>query len=69
MGCLLATIVIVALYPFGAQGRRTGTSNAAIQNAIDETYAPVVAAVTTLPDAYVADGSVRPGLDRPTSCC
>jgi AcrR family transcriptional regulator len=37
--------------------------NAAIQNAIDETYAPVVAAVTGLLDACVADGSVRPGLD------
>ena len=37
--------------------------HAAIQNAIDETYAPVVAAVTTLLDACVADGSVRPGLD------
>jgi len=37
--------------------------NAAIQNAIDETYAPVVAAVTKLLDACVADNSVRPGLD------
>ena len=37
--------------------------NAAIQDAIDETYAPVVAAVATLLDACVADGSVRPGLD------
>ena len=37
--------------------------NAAIQNAIDETYAPVVAAVGRLLDACVADGSVRPGLD------
>lgn len=37
--------------------------NAAIQNAIDETYAPVAAAVRTLLDACVADGSVRPGLD------
>jgi AcrR family transcriptional regulator len=37
--------------------------NAAIQHAIDETYAPVVAAVATLLDACVADGSVRPGLD------
>jgi hypothetical protein len=37
--------------------------NAAIQNAIDETYAPVVAAVKKLLDACVADGSVRPGLD------
>ena len=37
--------------------------NAAIQNAIDETYAPVVAAVTRLLDACLADNSVRPGLD------
>ena len=37
--------------------------NAAIQNVIDETYAPVVAAVKKLLDACVADGSVRPGLD------
>ena len=37
--------------------------NAAIQDAIDETYAPVVAAVTKLLDACVADNSVRRGLD------
>jgi AcrR family transcriptional regulator len=37
--------------------------NAAIQNAIDETYAPVVAAVTKLLDACVADNSVRRDLD------
>jgi AcrR family transcriptional regulator len=37
--------------------------NAAIQHAIDETYAPVVGAVTKLLDACVAGGSVRPGLD------
>ena len=37
--------------------------NAAIQSAIDETYAPVVAAVTELLDACVADNSVRRGLD------
>jgi AcrR family transcriptional regulator len=37
--------------------------NAAIQHAIDETYAPVVVAVTRLLDACVADGSVRPDLD------
>ena len=36
---------------------------AAIQNAINETYAPVVAAVTKLLDACVADNSVRGGLD------
>ena len=37
--------------------------NAAIQHAIDETYAPIVTAVAKLLDACVADGSVRPGLD------
>ena len=37
--------------------------HAAIQNAIDETYAPVVAAVRKLLEACVADGSVRPDLD------
>ncbi|MCW2934692.1 MAG: transcriptional regulator, TetR family [Actinomycetia bacterium] len=37
--------------------------NAAVQNAIDETYAPVVAAIARLLDACAADGSVRPGLD------
>ncbi|WP_236795419.1 TetR/AcrR family transcriptional regulator [Amycolatopsis sp. GM8] len=37
--------------------------NAAIQDAINETYAPVVGAVTRLLDACVADGSVRAGLD------
>jgi AcrR family transcriptional regulator len=37
--------------------------NAAVQNAIDETYAPVVGAVGRLLDACVADGSVRPGLE------
>jgi AcrR family transcriptional regulator len=37
--------------------------NAAIQNAIDETYAPVVAAVKKLLDACIADGSVRPDLN------
>lgn len=37
--------------------------NAAIQNVIDETYAPVVVAVTKLLDACVADNSLRRGLD------
>jgi AcrR family transcriptional regulator len=37
--------------------------SAAIQNAINETYAPVTAAVATLLDACVAEGSVRPGQD------
>jgi AcrR family transcriptional regulator len=37
--------------------------NAAIQNAIDDTYVPVISAVSRLLDACVADGSVRPGYD------
>lgn len=37
--------------------------NAAIQDAINETYAPVTAAVGKLLDACVAEGTVRPGLD------
>ena len=37
--------------------------SAAIRSAIDESYAPVAAAVARLLDAGVADGSVRPGLD------
>jgi AcrR family transcriptional regulator len=37
--------------------------NAAIQDAINQTYAPVLAAVTKLLDACVADGSVRDGID------
>ena len=37
--------------------------SAAIRSAIDESYAPVAAAVARLLDACVADGSVRPGLD------
>jgi AcrR family transcriptional regulator len=37
--------------------------SAAIRSAIDEVYAPVVAAVARLLDACVADGSVRPDLN------
>jgi AcrR family transcriptional regulator len=37
--------------------------NAAVQDAINETYAPVVAAVGQLIDACVADGSLRSDLD------
>ncbi|WP_433296896.1 TetR/AcrR family transcriptional regulator [Pseudonocardia sp. CA-142604] len=37
--------------------------NAAIQDAINETYAPVVAAVAKLLDACVAAGTVRAGFD------
>ncbi|MEZ0354202.1 TetR/AcrR family transcriptional regulator [Mycobacterium sp. pR1184] len=37
--------------------------SAAAQDAINETYAPVVAAVGQLVDACIADGSLRPDLD------
>jgi len=37
--------------------------NAAIHDAINETYAPVESAVGRLLDACVADGAVRPGLN------
>ncbi len=37
--------------------------SAAIQDAINDTYAPVISAVATLLDACVAEGSVHPGLD------
>jgi AcrR family transcriptional regulator len=36
---------------------------AAVQDAINATYAPVIEAVTTLLAACVDDGSIRPGLD------
>jgi AcrR family transcriptional regulator len=53
----------LAAYVRVKHGLGEALHNAAIQHAIDETYAPVVAAVATLLDACVADGSVRPGLD------
>jgi AcrR family transcriptional regulator len=37
--------------------------SAAVQDAINATYAPVVGAIATLLDACVADGSMRPGVD------
>jgi Transcriptional regulator SbtR-like, C-terminal domain len=37
--------------------------SAAVQDAINTTYAPVVAAVRQLVDCCIADGSMRPGLD------
>ncbi|MGP4020736.1 SbtR family transcriptional regulator [Saccharopolyspora sp. 5N708] len=39
------------------------TGHPPLQQALDETYAPVIAAVTKLLDACVAEGSVRDGLD------
>ncbi len=36
---------------------------AAAQDVVNDTYAPVIAAVTVLLDACAADGSLRPGLD------
>ena len=37
--------------------------SAAVQDVINKTYEPVVAAVGQLVDACIADGSMRPGLD------
>jgi AcrR family transcriptional regulator len=53
----------LAAYVRVKHGLGDALHNAAIQNAIDETYAPVVVAVRKLLDACVADGSVRSGLD------
>jgi AcrR family transcriptional regulator len=53
----------LAAYVRVKHGLGEALHSAAIQHAIDQTYAPVVAAVATLLDACVADGSVRPGLD------
>ena len=55
--------LILAAYIRVKHGLGEALHNAAIQNAIDETYAPVVAAVTKLLDACVADNSVRRDLD------
>ena len=53
----------LAAYVRVKHGLGEALHNAAVQNAIDETYAPIVAAVTKLLDACVADNSVRRGLD------
>ena len=53
----------LAAYVRVKHGLGDALHNAAIQHAIDETYAPVVAAVTKLLDACVTEGIVRPGLD------
>jgi AcrR family transcriptional regulator len=55
--------LILAAYIRVKHGLGEALHNAAIQNAIDETYAPVVAAVTKLLDACAADNSVRRDLD------
>ena len=49
--------------PVGMKAGIPYDSTEYIQDAIDETYAPVVAAVTKLLDSCVADNSVRRGLD------
>lgn len=53
----------LAAYVRVKHGLGEALHNAAIQNAINETYAPVVVAVTKLLDSCVADNSVRRGLD------
>jgi AcrR family transcriptional regulator len=53
----------LAAYVRVKHGLGEALHNAAIQNAIDETYAPVTAAVGTLLDAFIADGTVHAGHD------
>jgi AcrR family transcriptional regulator len=53
----------LAAYVRVKHGLGEALHSAAARQVIDETYAPVEAAVRRLLDACVADGSVRPGLD------
>jgi AcrR family transcriptional regulator len=53
----------LAAYVRVKHGLGEALHNAAIQSAINETYAPVVTAVTKLLEACFADNSVRRGLD------
>jgi AcrR family transcriptional regulator len=53
----------LAAYVRVKHGLGDALHNAAVHDAINETYAPVEAAVGRLLDACVADGTVRPGLD------
>jgi AcrR family transcriptional regulator len=53
----------LAAYVRVKHGLGEALHNAAVHDAINETYAPVEAAVGRLLDACVADGSVRPGLE------
>jgi AcrR family transcriptional regulator len=53
----------LAAYVRVKHGLGDALHNAAVHDAINETYAPVEAAVGRLLDACVADGTVRPGLN------
>ena len=53
----------LAAYVRVKHGLGDALHNAAVHDAINETYAPVEAAVGRLLDACVADGTVRAGLD------
>lgn len=63
LDALVTWFETLAAYIRVKHGLGEALHNAAVQNAIDETYAPVVAAVARLLDACVADGSVRPDLE------
>ncbi len=63
LGAFTAWFETLAAYVRVKHGLGEALHNAAIQNAINETYVPVTGAVAKLLDACVADGSVRPGLD------
>jgi AcrR family transcriptional regulator len=53
----------LAAYVRVKHGLGEALHNAAVHDAVNETYAPVQAAAGRLLDACVADGAVRPGLD------
>jgi AcrR family transcriptional regulator len=63
LDAFVAWFETLAAYIRVKHGLGEALHNAAVQNAIDETYAPVVAAVARLLDAGVAAGSVRPDLE------
>lgn len=60
---LIAWFRTLADYIRVKHGLGEALHGAAIQDAINATYAPVVGAIGTLLDACIADGSARPDLD------
>jgi AcrR family transcriptional regulator len=63
LAALRAWFETLADYVRVKHGLGEALHTAAVQDAINATYAPVIGAVRTLLDACVADGSIRPGLD------
>lgn len=63
LDAFLAWFEALAAYVRLKHGLGEALHNAAVQNAINETYAPVEKAVGQLLDACIAAGVVRPGLE------